>query len=204
MPRVSEEHLERRRRQVLDAARVCFARRGFHETSMQDIFAESGMSAGAVYRYFKSKGDLVEAIAADTIIRVAASMASIVAENPLPELDEVVGRICDLLVAQYSVDDADALRLAPQAWALALYDPEVGVIVLDAMTRIRQVWLTYAERLRDVGRLPADADLTAVSKALFGLLPGFILQRVLLKDVDPAVMRLGVRTLMTSLSVPLT
>src|SRR3954470_18901979 len=61
MPRVSEEHLERRRRQILDAARRCFVRKGVHETSMQDIFAESGLSAGAVYRYFKSKNEIVAA-----------------------------------------------------------------------------------------------------------------------------------------------
>ncbi|WP_369028857.1 TetR/AcrR family transcriptional regulator, partial [Nocardia farcinica] len=63
MPRVSEEHLERRRQQILVAAQRCFSRKGFYNTSMQDVFAESGLSAGAVYRYFKSKDELVAALA---------------------------------------------------------------------------------------------------------------------------------------------
>ncbi|HEY9407971.1 MAG TPA: helix-turn-helix domain-containing protein, partial [Jiangellaceae bacterium] len=52
MPRVSEAHLAARRDQILQAAWTCFARDGFHATSMQDVFAEAGLSAGAVYRYF--------------------------------------------------------------------------------------------------------------------------------------------------------
>ena len=63
MPKVSEAHLAARRQQILDAALACFDRDGFHGASMQDIFEESGMSAGAVYRYFSSKEDIVEAIA---------------------------------------------------------------------------------------------------------------------------------------------
>jgi AcrR family transcriptional regulator len=50
MPKVSQEHLERRRQQILEAATECFARQGFRGTSMQDIFDASGLSAGAVYR----------------------------------------------------------------------------------------------------------------------------------------------------------
>ena len=46
MPRVSEDHLLARRQQILDAARVCFLRDGFHNTSMQDVIAEAGLSVG--------------------------------------------------------------------------------------------------------------------------------------------------------------
>lgn len=54
---------ERRRRQILDAAMACFRRRGFHQTSMQEICAEAGLSAGALYRYFPSKAEIIAAIA---------------------------------------------------------------------------------------------------------------------------------------------
>ncbi len=54
---------QRRRRQILDAAMSCFRRRGFHQTSMQEICAEAGLSAGALYRYFPSKSEIIAAIA---------------------------------------------------------------------------------------------------------------------------------------------
>lgn len=63
MARVSQEHLDARRRQILDGAARCFARDGFHATSMQDVLKEVGLSAGAVYRYFTGKEDLIAAIA---------------------------------------------------------------------------------------------------------------------------------------------
>src|SRR3954471_22731131 len=62
MPKVSEAHLAARRDQILAAAARCFARDGFHRTSMQDIVRESGISAGLVYRYFAGKDDVIAAI----------------------------------------------------------------------------------------------------------------------------------------------
>lgn len=61
----SPELAERRRRQILDAALDCFRRRGFHQTSMQEICAAAGISAGALYRYFGSKAEIITAIAHD-------------------------------------------------------------------------------------------------------------------------------------------
>ena len=49
MPKVSEQHREARRDQIVDAALRCFSRKGFQRTSMADIIAESGLSAGAIY-----------------------------------------------------------------------------------------------------------------------------------------------------------
>ncbi|MFC8385021.1 TetR/AcrR family transcriptional regulator [Nocardia sp. NPDC057272] len=74
MPRVTDAYQERRRQQILDAAQLCFARKGFHDSSMLDILAESKMSAGAVYRYFKSKDDLIVTVTAQTSIELRALM----------------------------------------------------------------------------------------------------------------------------------
>jgi AcrR family transcriptional regulator len=75
MPRVSQSYLEARRRQIMEAAITCFAREGFHRATMQDIVAETGLSAGAIYRYFPSKEDIVAAIAAEHHAAEAAALA---------------------------------------------------------------------------------------------------------------------------------
>ena len=69
MPRVDDQYLESRRREIVDAAMTCFSREGFHRTTMQDIVRETGLSAGAIYRYFKSKEDIVAAIAEEWVGR---------------------------------------------------------------------------------------------------------------------------------------
>lgn len=66
MPRLADPALpERRRTQILEAARTCFRERGFRQTTIEEICAEARMSPGALYRYFGSKSDIVAAIAID-------------------------------------------------------------------------------------------------------------------------------------------
>jgi AcrR family transcriptional regulator len=60
MPKVTKEHRQARRDQILKAALECFAQKGFHRTSMNDIFEKAGLSAGAVYLQFSCKEDIVE------------------------------------------------------------------------------------------------------------------------------------------------
>jgi TetR/AcrR family transcriptional repressor of uid operon len=52
-----------RRGQILHAAMACFAKRGFHQTSMHDISAEAGISVGLIYRYFQNKEAVISAMA---------------------------------------------------------------------------------------------------------------------------------------------
>jgi AcrR family transcriptional regulator len=112
MPKVSEEHLAARRRQILDAALVCFSRQGFHGTPMQAIFEEAGLSPGAVYRYFKGKEEIVQAIA-----------------------EEMLGR---LLEAIDSVELRDQrMRLALQVWGEAVINPRIGEFVRRVFDGIR-------------------------------------------------------------------
>ena len=66
-PDVSEE----RRAQIIEAALACFTRKGYVNTTMDDIVAESGLSKGAIYWYFKGKDDLFKAAANSVMERVA-------------------------------------------------------------------------------------------------------------------------------------
>src|ERR1044071_1832364 len=59
MPAKRTEAADDRRRQILEAAIVCFAQDGFHQTSMHDISAEAGISVGLIYRYFKNKDEVI-------------------------------------------------------------------------------------------------------------------------------------------------
>src|SRR5437667_10935336 len=63
MPQPQFEPTLDRRAQILDAALVCFAKRGFHQTSMHDISTEAGISVGLIYRYFANKEAVISAMA---------------------------------------------------------------------------------------------------------------------------------------------
>src|SRR3954462_1032265 len=57
------EPITDRKSQILDAAVLCFAKKGFHLTSMHDISAEAGISVGLIYRYFQNKEAVIAAMA---------------------------------------------------------------------------------------------------------------------------------------------
>jgi AcrR family transcriptional regulator len=182
MPKVSEEHLAARRRQILDAALVCFSRRGFHQTSMQEIFDESGLSPGALYRYFKSKEKIVEAIAMETLGRFAAAVES----GPPGEPDEVLGRLLDAIDAVELRDQR--LRLALQVWGEALFNPSVAALVRQAVDRLR-------ERIAAELRVP-DAD--AAAGVLVALAQGSVVQRDLYPgEFDPRKFRAAALALLS-------
>src|SRR4051795_11238522 len=63
MPQVSPEPSLDRRAQILEAAIICFAKRGFHQASMHDISGEAGISVGLIYRYFANKEAVIAAMA---------------------------------------------------------------------------------------------------------------------------------------------
>src|SRR5207249_1527327 len=63
MPQPQTDSVSDRRCQILDAALICFAKRGFHQTSMHDISAEAGISVGLIYRYFENKEAVISAMA---------------------------------------------------------------------------------------------------------------------------------------------
>jgi AcrR family transcriptional regulator len=58
-PDVSEE----RRTKIIDSATQVFARQGFASTRMDDVASEAGLSKGLLYWYFKSKEEIIIAIA---------------------------------------------------------------------------------------------------------------------------------------------
>ncbi|MEP7013805.1 MAG: TetR/AcrR family transcriptional regulator [Verrucomicrobiota bacterium] len=63
MSQLSIESTLDRRTQILEAAIICFAKRGFHQASMHDISAEAGISVGLIYRYFANKEAVISAMA---------------------------------------------------------------------------------------------------------------------------------------------
>src|SRR5437588_7877895 len=87
MPRVSDEYMAGRREEILAAAKACFAREGFHATSMRDIYRECGLSPGAVYNHFASKDEIVRALGEERLRGAQAQRAALeLIEDPVEAL----------------------------------------------------------------------------------------------------------------------
>jgi AcrR family transcriptional regulator len=197
MPRVSQEHLEARRRQILTAAWRCFAHNGFHQTSMQDILAESGLSAGAVYRYFAGKHELIRTIALEAVTELRGTLAELKAAEPPPSLLEAVERIVDSVIALQAQPE-DPTLIALQAWAESRRDPQLREFFDEVFESIHADYTTVVARAQSAGRYPAEADPEAVGRVLFGLVQGFMLQRLLIGPHITGDYRAGLTALLAA------
>jgi AcrR family transcriptional regulator len=185
MPKVSEEYLAARRRQILDAALVRFSREGFHRTPMQAIFEEAGLSPGAVYRYFKSKEEIVQAIASETLGGFVAAVQPGPADEPLSP-DELLDRLLDAI--ESVALRPDRMRVAVQVWGEALHNQQIAGFVRELVDRVRA---QFSEAL------DPSLDRDAVARVLIAIAQGYVVQSTWDEDLDRAAFRAAARRLLS-------
>jgi TetR/AcrR family transcriptional regulator, transcriptional repressor of aconitase len=179
MPKVSQEYRDARRAQILDAAKRCFARNGFHETSMQDLFAESGLSAGAVYRYFPSKDEVILAIAEENMTAVSAVIRSMATNPAGGGLGETLATVLELISEKNDRDDLGSIAL--MVWAEAVRNPAVAQRFAALLVQMRTDLASAV-----AGRLGSDHSAgvqpDALAALMLAIVPGYILQLTLIGD----------------------
>lgn len=195
MARMPQEHLDARRRQILDAARRCFIRDGFHATSMQDLLAEAELSAGAVYRYFKGKDDIIAAIAAEALAEVATSFDMHDADEP-PQLDNIIDLVLQVEKPPLA-GSPDSARLLVQIWSEALRSPELAAQLTDVMAASRGILGGLVAQHQKRGLLPDDVPAEQVAAVLIAFVDGFMVQRAVHGHADAVAFRNGLRALMS-------
>jgi TetR/AcrR family transcriptional regulator, repressor for uid operon len=117
-----------RREQILEAAVVCFAKRGFHQASMHDISAEAGISVGLIYRYFQNK----EAVIAAMAERHKSEIAELVARaSQAPSLLEAL----EILFTAHCCEDSPKVLSAfvVDLYAEASRNPQMADLVRDVL-----------------------------------------------------------------------
>lgn len=146
MPKVSEAYVQERRQRILAAASACFAENGYHDTTMQDIASEAGVSYGVVYRYFDSKesilramfersqqgtGQLIGAARETGVAGALSSLAEWLAAALSAPDAQVWSRVnLEVLVEVLKKPDLlEALKVEPNVWRR-----ELGALFEDART----------------------------------------------------------------------
>jgi AcrR family transcriptional regulator len=182
VPRVSEAHLAARREQIVEAAARCFVRNGFHQTSMQDVIKEAGLSVGAFYRYFSSKSELIRAIAEVKVGIIIATFDQLLRQEPPPSLPVVFDEL--LTQVDHNLGVEGPVRIVVQVWGEAAHDPAFADLVGGIYGRIRESATALVARLQADGQLDPHVDPAAVAAVLVGLVQGYVIQRVLAGRVE--------------------
>lgn len=147
MPKLSEDKKERRRRQILEATRRCVDRKGVAATSMDEIIAECGMSAGAVYLYFPGGKDaLVMAAMRTSLEALAGELAPLFARGAEMTAPQFLAEAVSLVGRFSEREGYDLRRVAIHGWSQALIDPALGDIQRAFYADIDRRLRLFAER----------------------------------------------------------
>jgi AcrR family transcriptional regulator len=193
VPKVSQQHREARRAQILDAARRCFLRNGFHATSMQDLFAESGLSSGAVYLYFGSKEEVILAIAEENMRDVVATIHGLTANSAGKGFGAALGEVLDVIGAKHA--DEQLGGIAVLVWSEALRNPAVAERFGQSLRQME------ADLVRLINEHQADASAPGITTPetlaalIMSIIPGYILQLSLFGPSFAAAVRDAVQSL---------
>ena len=182
MPKISQAKRDARQQQILDAALACFAENGFHQTGMADIVRRSGLSHGAVYLYFQSKDDLIEALAVDrhrqeALLNEAAGHA----DDPIEGLSVLVRGYARWLTDR-SADETR--RVGVNGWAEALRNERVRKSVVEGIDAARAVIVLLVQRAQAKRLISRKLSADAIARTLVATFQGFVLQIVWCQAVD--------------------
>lgn len=164
-----------RHRQILEAAMLCFAKCGFHQTSMHDISAEAGISVGLIYRYFKNKEEVIAALAAEhkkdisDLLERAAGAPSLLEAMEILFTSYCTAGPSPQLVSAFVID----------LFAEASRNPKVAKIVRNVMSTKSDGVADLIARSPEAKRIAPWLDPQQIAEMIFAMNDGTMMRNVL-------------------------
>jgi TetR/AcrR family transcriptional repressor of uid operon len=182
MPKVLPEYLELRRQQILDAAAVCFSRRGFHQTTMQDICREVELSPGAVYRYFPSKDAIIEGMCNRGQEQNAEALSQgLAAGGTWAALDELI-RI--FFVEMDDLKSLETCSLNVELIAESPRNERVQALQARNIQDVRERLTRFMKHAQANGEIDPDLDPEAIARVMIAQYQGLVTQRLVEPNLD--------------------
>lgn len=161
-----------RKQQIYQAAMVCFNRKGYYQTTMDDIVSESGLSKGALYWYFDSKKQLFIAMLQDFMVSAGHEWELIVEDKTMLAADKLRKSLAFFRL-QFE-ESMDLFGLFVEAWAQTHYDEDVQNLTRE----LYKPYLIYMQRIIEQGIAQGEFrvnDVSATSLVILTLFDGLTL-----------------------------
>jgi AcrR family transcriptional regulator len=176
VPKIAEQARAARREQLIAAGLACFARAGYHTTTMADVAAQAGVSKGTPYLYFASKEALFLALheewdcgAGQRVDAAIAALPEAARRSPRQMLHAVAAGI-----AAHVQAEPDTCRVLMEARALAAHEPALAGAVLAGDARLHQRLAELIAAGVQAGEWPPDTDPVLAARlftaGLYGLM----------------------------------
>lgn len=170
-PKITTAHEQGQRGRILGAATRCFAERGFHETTIQDICDLAGLSKGGLYTYFKSKEEILSALIRQSFA-AGLERAQEAARSGHGAIDKLQ-RIAEAVVGGAGPQSPQLLL---EIWAIASKNPSLVALYADGYDRWREFLAGLLHEGIAEGVFKADVDPEAVVMVVLAVFGGVTLQ----------------------------
>jgi AcrR family transcriptional regulator len=160
--------------QILNAAIACFAKRGFHQTSMHDISAEAAISVGLIYRYFRNKEAVIGAMAERYKKEIQALLER---AHQAPTLLASL----EILFTAHCCENAPRLHSAfvVDLYAEAARNPEVANLVRDMLDTAMDGVADLIARAPEMRDTPHALTAGEITDLIFATARGTLMRDVL-------------------------
>jgi TetR/AcrR family transcriptional regulator, repressor for uid operon len=196
VPKLKPDTQTARREHILDAAEECFARTGFHRTTIQDICREADVSLGSVYVYFKSKEDLIEGISQRDRAKLAAQLADVGQDT---DLLSALGRL-----AQHYLVDEPRLKqqLVVEIGCQSMRSEPVGEIFRSCDAFVLDQFEQLFSRAQAEGKIAPALDHKILAQTISVLGDGLFWRRAVHPGFDAQAMMPVITAIIAGLLAP--
>jgi len=194
--KLKPQEVEQRRREIIEAARRCFLRNGFHQTTTDEICREAAITPGGLYHYFGSKEEIISAVIEDAAHTTVQNLRS------TAEASGDVRTAVQALASQFFEWIRDpqldnVTRLDMEIWAETLRNEKLAEITRGSRA-LRRQWLESLIRgAIEEGVYAKEVDPRGLANLIMSIFDGLRLGRLLWRDdfdVDGALKALMLMT----------
>ena len=192
MPKLKPQEVETRRQEIIDAARECFLRSGFHQTTTDEICQEAAITPGGLYHYFGSKEEIISAVIEDSARTTVADLSSTATASG--DLRSAVQALTSLFFEWARNPQLDNItRLDVEIWGETLRNERLAGITRQSRA-VRRQWLeSLISQAKSEGVYSEQVDPKGLANLTIAIFDGLRLSRLLWQDdfdVDGALQSL--------------
>ncbi|MBI5749274.1 MAG: TetR/AcrR family transcriptional regulator [Nitrospinae bacterium] len=163
---------EIRRQQILESAIRCISRQGYHQTTMDDIASEAGLSKGALYWYFKSKDEILTAMCRQQCDEHLQILSHFADQNM--SIKELALKTGDKILESL-INEPEQCKMSFEFWALTDENEQVK----RSQYEVHKIWQETVSNLIKSGikkgEIKPDVNVKELSIALLAIFDGIII-----------------------------
>lgn len=184
IPDLSNSDLSEKEQRILESAVKVFSEKGFSASTTSEIAKGAGVAEGTIFRYFKTKKDILRGILIQAINVIGKNLVITPIERILLSSDKKDLReiLKDLLL--------DRMKLAETFFPMtkvvlteALYHEDVrDAIYENLVSKALITFKSFHKKMLEAGMIRNDIDSETLFRSIIGTFAAFIAQRILFRD----------------------